>query len=200
MEPMEHFIGGLFRNRKDAEEARKALQETGMEVSSMHMLECMHEKEIVVLEQNPSIKSIGKGALTGALILGGIGTVVGLLVGVGVIHIPSLGPEGEQALQFEITWQYILTSVMTGLIFGVWTGAIVGVAIRLAMAPYRKMDAPQPANKGDLMLAVQTNDKDRESQARSIMQEHGVLRFEEFEEYWDPEIWSVSNEEIQQVR
>jgi hypothetical protein len=58
---MKHFIGGLFRNREEAEEAQKALQETGMEETSIDMLQCTHEKEIVVLEQNPSIKSIGKG-------------------------------------------------------------------------------------------------------------------------------------------
>jgi hypothetical protein len=80
------------------------------------------------------------------------------------------------------------------------TGAILGAATRLAMAPDRKMDAPQAANKGDLMLTVQSNDKGRESQARSIMQEHGAVRIEEFEENWDPEVWSASNEEVQQVR
>lgn len=196
---MKHFIGGIFRNREEAEETRMALRETGLDETSMHMLECTHEKEIVVLEQNPSITSIGKGALTGALILGGIGAILGLLVGFGVIHIPSLGPEGEQALPFQITWQYILISVFTGLLFGVVTGAIVGTATRLAMAPYRKMDAPQAVNKGDLMLAVQTNDKGREFQARSIMQEHGAVRFEEFEENWDPEVWSVLSEEVQQA-
>ena len=197
---MKHFIGGIFRNREEAEEARKALQEMRVDATSIQLLQCTHEKKIVVLEQNPSIKSIGKGALTGALIPGGIGAALGLLVGIGVIHIPSLGPEGAQALPFQFTWQYMLTSVITGLLFGIWTGAIVGAAIRLAKAPYRKMDAPQAVDKGDLMLAVQTNDKNRESQTRSIMQEHGAVRFEEFEENWDPEVWSVLNEEAEQIR
>ena len=196
---MKKFIGGLFKNREEAEEARNALQESGMDQTSIHLLQCTHEKEAVVLEENPSIKSIGKGALTGALLLGGIGAILGLLVGIGVIHIPGLGPEGAQALPFQITWQYILTSVMTGLLFGVWTGAILGAAARLVMAPYRKVGTSQAVNKGDLMLAAQTSDKIKDSQARSIMQEHGAVRVEEFQETWDPEVWSVLNEEIQQI-
>ena len=50
------------------------------------------------------------------------------------------------------------------------------------------------------MLAVQTNDTDREANVRSIWKEYGASKFEEFKEQWDPEVWSVFNEESPQVR
>jgi len=147
-----------------------------------------------------SIQSIGKGALTGALILGGIGAILGLLVGLNIIHIPSLDPSAAQALPFQITWQYIFTSVVTGMIFGGITGAILGAATRLAMPQYRKVDTAQEASKGDLLLAVEADDPSRVNKVMSTMQEYGAVSYEEFKDQWDPEVWSVLNEETPQVR
>jgi hypothetical protein len=67
------------------------------------------------------------------------------------------------------------------------------------MAQYKTVDTPQKANKGDLMLAVQTNDMRRETQARSTLKEYGAVRFEEFREKWDTEVWSVFEEEASQA-
>lgn len=197
---MSNFIGGIFRNREDAERAKKALHENGLGGKTISVLQCTHEKEAVVLDKNPSIQSIGKSALTGALMLGGIGGVIGLLVGVGVIHVPSLEPSGGETLPFQITWQFILAATAAGLFLGAWTGAILGAAVRLAMPQYRKVDAPQSASKGDLMLAVQANDTGSENKARSIMTDHGAVGFEKFKENWDPEVWSELDEQASQVR
>lgn len=195
---MKNFIGGVFQNREDADMARKALREYGFDESSLNLLECTHDREAVVVK-NPRIQSIGMGALTGALVLGGIGAVLGLLVGLDVIPIPGLEPAGGATMPFQITRQFVLTSLATGLVFGVVTGAILGTATRLAMAPYRKVDTHQRANKGDIMLAVQADDRNRETRARSTMQEYGAVRFEEFRENWDTEVWSVFDEEVPQA-
>jgi hypothetical protein len=193
---MKNFIGGLFKNREDADMARKALRENGFDESSLNLLECTHGKEAVVLKENPRIQSIAVAALIGALILGTIGGILGLLVGLGIITLPSLQPQGGATLPFEITPQYTLTSIFTGLVFGGVTGAILGVATRLYMAKYRKVDTTQAADKGDLMLAVETNDMRRETKARSVMKEYGAVKFEEFRNAWDTEIWSVFDEEV----
>lgn len=196
---MKNYIGGLFKNREDADMARKALRENGFEESSLNLLECTHDRDAVVLKENPRIQSIAVAALLGALTLGGIGGALGLLVGLGTITLPGLEPQGGATLPFEITWQYTFTSVVTGLIFGGVTGAILGAAMRLLMAKYRKVDTGQTANKGDLMLAVEANDSRRETKARSIMKEYRAVKFEEFRDTWDTEIWSVYDEEVPQA-
>lgn len=195
---MKNFIGGLFKNREDAEMARKALRENGFDESSLNMLECTHDREAVVVK-NPPIQSIGLGALIGALVLGGLGALLGLLVGLGFIQIPSLEPSGGATIPFQITGQFTFTSVLTGLIFGVATGAILGTATRLAMARYKKVDTSQEASKGDLMLAVQSNDPRKESRARSTMKEYGAVKIEEFRDTWDAEVWSAFDEEASQA-
>lgn len=178
--------------------ARKALRENGFDESSINMLECTHEKKAVVVK-NPSIQSIGIGALIGALVVGGIGGILGLLVGLGIIQIPSLEPSGGATVPFQITGEFTFTSLVTGLIFGVVTGVILGVATRLALARYREVDTLQQANKGDLMLAVLTNDMRKEARARQTMKEYGAVKIDEFRETWDTEVWSVFDEEASQA-
>lgn len=196
---MKNFIGGRFKSREDAELARKALRENGFEESSLNLLECTHQSEAVVLKENPSIQSIGVGAMIGAIIGGGLGALLGLLVGFGVIQLPSLEPSGGATLPFEITSQFILTSIVTGLIFGVVTGAILGVAGRLLMANYKKVDTTKGVHQGDIMLAVEANDIRKETRARLTMKEYGAVKFEEFRDTWDTEIWSVFDEEARQA-
>jgi hypothetical protein len=193
---MKHFIGGLFKNREDAVLARKALREDGFDEASLNMLESTHQNEAVVLKENPSIQSIGVGALVGALVIGGLGAALGLLVGLGVIRIPGLEPTGGQTIPFQITGEFILTSLATGLIFGVVTGAILGVASRLLRSGYKKVDTSKGINQGDLMLAVETSDIRKETRARLTMKEYGAVKFEEFRDTWDTEIWSLFNEEV----
>jgi hypothetical protein len=196
---MKNFIGGFFKNRGDVELARKALRESGFDESLLNMLECTHANEAVVLKENPSIQSIGIGALIGALILGGIGALLGLLVGLGIIHIPGLEPAGGATVPFQITGEFILTSLATGLVFGAITGAILGVASRLLMSKYKKVDTSHGVKQGDLMLAVEANDIRRETKARLTMKEYGAVKFEEFRDTWDTEIWSVCQEEVPQT-
>lgn len=197
---MKNFIGGLFKDRKDAELARQALLENGIEDSSINMLECTHENKAVVLKEHPSIQSIGVGALIGAILIGGLGALLGLLVGLGTLHIPGLEPSGGATVQFEITWEFIATSLITGIIFGGVTGIILGVATRLLMARYRKVDTSKGVDKGDLMIAVEAEDIRKETKAKLTMKEYGARKFEEFREKWDTEVWSVYQEEAPQTQ
>ena len=197
---MRSFIGGLFNDRENAELARKALLENGIEDSSINLLECRREEEAVVVKEKPSAQSIGLAALIGAVVLGGLGGLLGLLVGMGWLHIPSLEPLPGNTLPFQITWQYIATSIFTGLLFGGVTGAILGVATRLWLIGYRKVDTSKGIKKGDMMVAVETDDIRKETKAKLTMKEYGARKFEEFRDMWDTEIWSTPQDEVQQAR
>lgn len=197
---MKNFIGGLFKDRKDAELARQALVENGIEDSSIQVLECKREDKAVVIKEKPSIQSVGLSALVGAVVIGGLGGLLGLMVGLGWIHLPALEPTSGATLPFQITWEYIATSVFTGLIFGGVTGAILGVAVRFWLNGYRKVDTSQGVMKGDLMVAVEADDIRKETKAKLTMKEYGARKFEEFRDMWDTEIWSVPQDEVPQAR
>lgn len=187
---MKNFIAGLFKDQKGALLARNALQENGFETEAINLLE--RTENIAVVVKNPPIQSIAVAAVIGAVVVGAIGTALGFLVGMGVIHVPTLEPSGGQTLPFELTSQFFATSVLTGLMFGGVTGIILGVATRFWMDKYRKVDASRRGN--NFMLAVQTDDIRKETKAKLTMKEYGAVKFEEFREKWDSDVWSVFDE------
>jgi hypothetical protein len=190
---MKNFIGGLFKDRKGAELALQALKENGFENESINLLECTHETKAVVIK-NPSGQSIAVAALIGGFVLGGLGAILGLLAGMGVIHIPTLEPAGGATVPFQITGELIFSSVVSGLLLGGVTGIILGVATRFWLMKYRKVDTHKGIKPGDLMVAVQTDDIRKETKAKLTMKEYGAVKFEEFRNMWDTEIWSVFDE------
>lgn len=187
---MKNFIAGLFKDSQGAVMARNALQENGFETDSINLLE--RTENIAVVVKNPPIQSIAVAAVIGAVVVGAIGTALGLLVGMGVIHLPTFEPSGGQTIPFEYTSQFFATSVLTGLLFGGVTGIILGVATRFWMDKYRKVDADRRGN--NFMLAVETDDMRKETKAKLTMKEYGAVKFEEFREKWDTDVWSVFDE------
>lgn len=194
---MKNYIAGLFDDLHEAELARKALVENGIEGDSINVLERTRDAKEAASKREPSIQSIGLGALVGAVILGAIGLILGALVGFNILHIPSLQPEGG-ALPFQITWQYILSSVATGLIFGAVTGIILGAAGRMFMWHYKQHD-PRIVNKDSVMLAVETDDIREETKAKLTMKEYGAHKFEEFRDTWNTATWSAPEENVTQA-
>lgn len=190
---MKNFIGGLFKDHKDAELALQALKEQGFKNESLNLLECTHENTAVVLDKNPSGQSIAIAAVIGAVLVGGLGALFGFLTGIGVIPVP--GPEAAAGETIPVTGQLMASSVMSGILLGGVTGIILGVASRLIMAKYRKVDTSHGIKQGDLMVAVQTDDIRRETRAKLTMKEYGAVKFEEFRNSWDTEVWSVFDEE-----
>ena len=191
---MKNFIGGLFKDRKAAELALQALKENGFENESINVLECTHENKAVVLKKNPSMQSIGVAALLGAFFVGGLGAIFGLLVGLG--WIPLSPAETVGGTTIPVTGQLVISSVISGIILGGVTGIILGVAARLLMAKYRKVDTSHGVRPGDFMLAVHADDIRRETKAKLTMKEYGAVKFEEFRDMWDTEIWSVFDEKL----
>jgi hypothetical protein len=194
---MKNYIAGLFDDVKEAEIARKALVENGIDDTSINVLERTPEARQAAARREPSFQSIGLGALVGALLLGAIGGTLGLLVGLGVLHIPGLEQEGGATLPFQITWQFIASSLATGLIFGVVTGAILGAAGRMFLWRYKDHD-PKKMSKDEVMLAVETDDIRKETKAKLTMKEYGAHKFEEFRDSWDTETWSTAGENLSQ--
>ncbi len=187
---MKNFIAGLFKDQQGAVLARNALHENGFDDETINLLE--RTENIAVVVKNPSIQSIAVAALVGAVVVGVIGALLGFLVGIGMIYFPTFEPSGGQAVPFGPTSQFFATSLLTGLLFGGVTGILLGVATRFWMDKYRKVGADRKGN--NFMLAVQTDDMRKETKAKLTMKEYGAVKFEEFREKWDADIWSVFDE------
>jgi len=195
---MKHFIGGLFKNQDSAVLARKALRDNGFDTTAINILESTHDNKAVVQKNKPTIQEIGIAALIGAFVGGGIGGTLGLFVGLGILHVPGFYTS-VPAQPFQITPEFTFSSLATGLMFGIVTGAILGVAVRLLATRYRKVNTLKGIDQGDFMLAVEADDIRKETKARLTMKEYGAIKFEEFREKWDTEIWSVYKDEARQT-
>ena len=195
---MKHFIGGLFKNQDSAVLAGKALREKGFDNTSINILESTHEKMAVVQKNKPSIQQIGIAALIGGFIGAAIGGTLGLLVGLGILNVPGFYTS-VPGQPFQFTPDFMFTSLVTGLMFGIVTGIILGVAVRLLATKYRKVNTSKGIDQGDFMLAVEAEDIRKETKARLTMKEYGAIKFEEFREKWDTDIWSVYKDEAPQT-
>ncbi len=195
---MKHFIGGLFKNQDSAVLARKALRENGFDTTSINMLESTHENKAVVQKNKPSIQQIGIAALIGGFIGAAIGGTLGLLVGLGMLRVPGFYTS-VPGQPFQYTPDFMFVSLVTGLMFGILTGVILGVASRLLATKYRKVNTSKGIDRGDFMVAVEADDIRKETKARLTMKEYGAIKFEEFREKWDTDIWSVYKDEAPQT-
>src|SRR5688572_16581067 len=98
---MKNSIGGLFKKRKQAEGAYKALKEAGFQGEEITIW--VHKKKVPLnYEHRVSAQELGKSAAIGAVVVGIIAAIVGLLIARGVITIRGFNPDLTRGPYLEI--------------------------------------------------------------------------------------------------
>ena len=156
-------VFGLFDNRSQLEAAIDGLRTEGFRESDMSALlpdlestnEVAHEKHTKAPE----------GALAGAATGGVLGGTLGLLVGIGALAIPGLGP-------FIAAGPIVaaLAGAGAGGAVGTLTGALVGLGI----PEYEAKRYESFLNKGGALLAVHADDNDWANRAKTVLQRYGA--------------------------
>jgi|GEM_PF-1871739 len=179
--PMKTSIGGLFKKRKQAEHADKALQEAGFKSDEITMW--VHKKKVPLnYEHRVSAQELGISAAIGAVVVGIIAAIVGLLIARGVITIPGFNPDLTRGPYLEII-TFALFLVQGGI-----TGAILGAAIRLFTSRQNAKITPTGIKRGGVLLVVNADDSQKEI-AKRVMHENGALDSENLTEKWEPNVW-----------
>ena len=179
--PMKTSIGGLFKKRKQAEHADKALQEAGFKSDEITMW--VHKKKVPLnYEHRVSAQELGISAAIGAVVVGIIAAIVGLLIARGVITIPGFNPDLTRGPYLEII-TFALFLVQGGI-----TGAILGTAIRLFTSRQNAKITPTGIKRGGVLLVVNADDPQKEI-AKRVMHENGALDSENLTEKWEPKVW-----------
>lgn len=179
--PMKTSIGGLFKKRKQAEHADKALQEAGFKSDEITMW--VHKKKVPLnYEHRVSAQELGISAAIGAVVVGIIAAIVGLLIARGVITIPGFNPDLTRGPYLEII-TFALFLVQGGI-----TGAILGAAIRLFTSRQNAKITPTGIQRGGVLLVVHADDPQKEI-AKRVMHENGALDSENLTEKWEPNVW-----------
>src|SRR5574340_857114 len=145
---MKNFVGGLFKQEDVARAARRALREAGFS-----------QEDVTILARKPQnapahadrvqAPQVGRAALLGAILLGVLGGLFGLLAGLGFIPIP-----GVDAATYRISTGFVLTSVAAGLIAGGVTGIILGSAFRLFVSKDKAAITDQGIKRGGLLVVA----------------------------------------------
>jgi len=179
---MKTSIGGLFKKRKQAEQAFKALQEAGFKSEEITIL--VHKKKVPLnYEHRVSAREIGISAAIGAVVGGVITVIIGLLIGLGKLQIPGLSPDFTRGPELEMM-AFALFVVQGGI-----TGAILGVAIRLFTSRENAKITPTGIKRGGVLVVVKGDDSQKET-AERVMKESGALDVENLTEKWDPNVWA----------
>lgn len=156
-------VFGLFEDRTQLEFAIDTLRAEGFRESDMSALlpdakstkELAHEKHTKAPE----------GALAGATAGGAIGGTLGLLVGLGALAIPGLGP-------FIAAGPIMATLAGAGV--GGAVGTLTGALIGMGIPEYEAKKYESYLNKGGALLAVHADDNDWAKRAKTILDRCGA--------------------------
>jgi len=185
---MKNLIGGLFNTQESANLAYAALQDAGFAGEQINMF--VHKpRKSTARATNVSVQDIARNAIVGALILGAVGGFLGFLVGTGALPFPGLEPG-----PVEIDPLFVAVSVISGIVGGVLTGAILGVVSKLLRSQEKAEVMTRQIDKRGVLVTVSADDVQDEARARRVMEENGAVELGSPSEKWDVDAWSSPNE------
>ncbi|MGL4882879.1 MAG: hypothetical protein ACRC8K_17740 [Waterburya sp.] len=173
---------GLFYSQDEAEAALRALKKGHFDMNRVNVIaknaNQVSDSENVDVgynEGNNAAEGAGAGATSGA-ILGGIG---GLLIGLGTLAIPGVGPiivAGEAATTIATT--------LAGAGIGAAAGGIVGGLVGLGIPEEKAKIYSDRVSSGSYLVMVNGSDDDI-NRAEEILHQNGI---EEYGVYDAPDI------------
>lgn len=178
---MARTVIGLFERMDDARAAVNDLVAHGFQREDISfMARQTTEGAHAVGEGETRGEHVSEGAGTGAGIGAVVGGIGGLLVGLGTLAIPGIGP-------LVAAGPIISTIAGAGLGAGVGTllGALVGLGVPREEAEYYA----EGVRRGGTLVAVKTSD-DRANNAAEILESHNPSDIQRRAEEWRAEGWT----------
>ncbi len=156
-------VFGIYATRSQTENAVETLQRTGFRVEDISVL----------LPENLGTKDIGavkatkapEGTATGATAGGVIGGTLGLLVGIGALAIPGVGP---------LIAAGPIVSALAGLGVGGAVGGVAGALVGFGIPEYEAKRYEGRINKGGILLSVHCDNSDWTGKAKDILKATGA--------------------------
>lgn len=162
---------GVFERREDVEKAIRALKDANYDMGRVSLIarnvsDVKGAEEITEKHGNEAKEGAGIGAVTGT-VLGGLG---GLLVGLGTLAIPGLGPV---IIAGELT---TLATTAAGAGVGAAAGGLLGALAGMGIPEEKAKIYEKRVKAGDYLLMVSGND-DQVRHADEIMHRYNTHEF-----------------------
>ncbi|AFZ01185.1 general stress protein [Calothrix sp. PCC 6303] len=163
---------GVFSRRHDAEVALTELRDAGFDLSQVSLIG--KDTSGNVADINVRGDKADEGAKTGAASGAAIGGLGGLLVGLGALAIPGIGPVilgGAAATA--------LATTLTGGAIGAAAGSVVGGLVGLGIPENRAKEYSDRLNRGDYLVMVDGTQSEIDHAATILKRQH-IENFEIF--------------------
>jgi len=164
---------GIFRRREDLESALRALKDSNFDMDRVSLI-ARHVDEVRGSEDvrtdrgdTEAQEGAGIGATTGT-VLGGLG---GLLVGLGVLAIPGVGPILAAGAEINA-----LASTLAGAGIGAAAGGIVGALVGLGIPEEQARAYSKRIEAGEYLLMISGSPDD-------VRRVEKILRDNHIEDY-----------------
>jgi uncharacterized protein (TIGR02271 family) len=174
---MTKTVIGTYSNMETAVGVVNALVDAGFHRNSISVIANDADKQYsTYVDHDTAGDDTAKGAGIGAAI-GGLG---GLLVGLGALAIPGIGP---------VIAAGPIAAALAGAGIGAVTGGIIGALIDLGIPEDSAHIYAESVRRGNVLVAAQVAD-DRVEQATRIMEVPGLIDIEREAESWRSSGWS----------
>jgi uncharacterized membrane protein len=178
-------VVGLFEDYRDADRAVSELSSRGFTRSEISVAarDSAIRNRMVAGEtgaERAVAESAGAGAVGGTV----VGGLAGLLVGIGALAIPGVGPVIAAG-----TLATTLGSTAVGAGIGAAAGGLIGALVGLGIPEDDATFYAEGVKRGGVLVTVQTSD-DRASEALSIMRRSNAVDVDTQRNTWTKSGWN----------
>jgi hypothetical protein len=178
-----NMIAGLYKKREQAFNAYRALHATGFQKQDLTML-VRKQVRPPDFSDRASAGDLARSAGIGAIVIGVLGGILGLLVGEGLIPVARWLPSLETG-----TSRMVINLAVSGLVIGAWIGGLLGAVTKLTLSDEQTAITDEGVKRGGLLLVVNA-DETQETTAQVVLEENGAADVENLSDTWDREVWS----------
>jgi hypothetical protein len=156
-------VFGLFHDQGTLGRAVEALQGAGFPISDISVLmpRSQSERSFAHVHHTKAPEGAAAGAVAGGVVIGGLS----LLVGLGALVIPGLGP---------LIAAGPLVAALAGLGAGGAVGGIAGALIGMGIPEYEAKRYESFVEEGGILLSVHTDDDAAAKRSRAILDGFGA--------------------------
>ncbi len=165
---------GVFSNRHDAEHALNELHNSDFPMNKVSIIarDADKQDDIAGIDVSDRLgNKADEGAATGALTGGVLGGATGLLVGLGALAIPGVGPV---LLAGEIATA--LATTLAGGAIGAAAGSLIGALVGLGIPEEQARVYNERVSRGEYLVLVDGNE-DELTRAEAILTGQGIQYF-----------------------
>ncbi|AUT03992.1 histidine kinase [Nostoc sp. CENA543] len=162
---------GVFSHRRDAEAALHELKQSGFPMDRVSVIAQSADRDDEIAG-TPVQEKVGnkadEGAATGAISGGVLGGLGGLLVGLGTLAIPGIGP-----IMLAGATATTLATTLAGAGIGAVAGGLLGALIGLGIPEERARVYEERVRRGHYLVIIDGTDAEI-SQAQAILHRRGI--------------------------